>query len=107
MGNGVGIASFVISLILMVLTFIVLPVMIWRAIASSIYYGGINTTAVAQAATFGIVLLVLSFIGLILGIVGIATAEDNKTFGILGTVFSAICLLVLLGAMGYGFAAVF
>ncbi len=106
MGNGVGIASFVLSLVLCVLTFIILPVMIWRAIASAAFAGTVATAQVAQAATFGIVLLVFCFIALILGIVGIATAEDNKTFGILGTVFSAICLLFLLGAMAWGFSAV-
>lgn len=104
MGKGVGIASFVLSLILLVLTFIVLPVMIWRAITSAIYYGSISTAAVAQVAILGIVLLVLSFIALILGIVGIATAYEGKAFGIIGTVFSALCLLFLLGAMYWGFS---
>ncbi|MFX1393359.1 MAG: hypothetical protein ACFFAH_07275 [Promethearchaeota archaeon] len=101
MGNGIGIASFVISLILCFLTFIVLPIMIWRAIAMSASIGSISNSAVAAVATFGIVLLVVALIGLILGIVGTATS-DKKTFGILGLVFSAICLLFLLGAMAIG-----
>ncbi len=101
MGNGVGIASFVISLILCFLTFIILPVMIWRAIAMSASTGGVSNSAVAAAATLGIIILVLGIIGLILGIVGTAIS-DNKAFGILGLVLSAICLLVLLGAMSIG-----
>ncbi len=104
MGNGIGIAAFILSLILMVLTIIVLPVMIWRAIAATAATGDISNTAVRNVSILGIVILILAIIGIILGIVGIATG-DTKTFGILGLVFSAICLLFVLGAMSIGASA--
>ena len=94
MGNGIGIASFVISLIVCLLTFIVLPMMIWRAMAVT----ALTAREVIAVATLGIILLVLDFIGIIFGIVGTAT-NDTKAFGILGLIISAICLLFLIGAM--------
>ena len=105
MGNGVGIGAFVFSLILCLLNFIILPYLVWNAIAASAAAGTVANNAFTAAATFGLVLLILDIIGVVLGIIGIALSE-TKTFGILGLVFSIICLMFVLGAMAIGAYAV-
>ena len=98
MGNGIEIAAFVLSLLLMFLTMIVLPVMIFRALATTAGTGEISTTMVRNVSFMGTVILVLALIGIVLGIVGIAKSE-SKVYGILGLIFSLICVLFVLGAL--------
>jgi hypothetical protein len=48
--------------------------------------------------------MVLAVIGLGLGIAGIAQANRNKLFAILGIVFNGVVVLVVCGLLGLGLA---
>ncbi|MFX1298123.1 MAG: hypothetical protein ACFFD2_25135 [Promethearchaeota archaeon] len=101
MGNGIGLASFIIAIINCILSFLVFPPLIWNAMGTT----SLTSRAVIVAATIGLIVLFLAFIGIILGIIG-GLKDEIKTFGMIGLILSIICLAFILGAMAIGVSVV-
>ncbi len=101
--SGVGIASFVISLVAGLLLVIMIGVCSYL-VASR--HGEVNEES-PEAVAVGLTMLGSLFaelVALVLGIIGLAQRDRKKIFAILGTVFSGLALLglgglLLLGAM--------
>ncbi|MEJ2437470.1 MAG: hypothetical protein P8Y49_07125 [Sulfurovaceae bacterium] len=99
--SGIGIASFVISIVAGILIFIVL------AIAGSIEAstpGGIDENS-TEAVMIGLAIIGLLFLNVLsvgLGIGGLLQKERKKIFAILGTVFSSFFILGVIGLMVLG-----
>ncbi len=99
--SGIGIASFVISILAGILIFIVL------GIAGSLEAstpGGIdeNSTEAVMVGLAIIGLLLLSVLAVGLGVGGLFQKERKKIFAILGTVFSSFLILSVIGLMVLG-----
>ena len=83
MGNGKGIASFILGIIVSSLNFVILLPLLLRAMAT-------NTTLDALwVVVVGFIILVIAFVGLIIGIVGV-TGDERKVFAIIGLILCAI-----------------
>ncbi|MGG6312121.1 hypothetical protein [Paenibacillus macerans] len=106
--SGPGIASFVISLLavigyiasLMLITSTVLDIM--DQPANVIAEDLLQRTEALLGILLFLVSGLLDLIALILGIIGLAIKNRRKVFAILGTVFSALSLLVLIGLFVLG-----
>jgi len=90
--SGLGIASFVIALLVGVLEF---AVIIAAGIMETSAPGGMDedspaVMAVGFAICFGVLMHVM---GLILGIVGVAQSGRNRVFAILGSIFNGVILI--------------
>ncbi len=95
MGNGLGIASFIIGIIICILNFLVIPPLVYIGITTG------STGILIFLAILGLVILILAITGLILGIIGAATAE-SKTFALIGLILCVIGLVFILSAMLVG-----
>lgn len=99
--SGIGIASFVISIVAGILIFIVL------GIAGSLEAstpGGIDENS-TEAVMVGLAIIGLLFLNVLsvgLGIGGLLQKERKKIFAILGTVFSSFLILSVIGLMILG-----
>ena len=99
--SGIGIASFVISIVAGILIFIVL------GIAGSLEAstpGGIDENS-TEAVMIGLAIIGLLFLNVLsvgLGIGGLLQKERKKIFAILGTVFSSFLILSVIGLMVLG-----
>ena len=94
MGNGTGIASFILGIIVSFLHFgIVLPLLL-TALSTNTF------EAAMRVLVIGILVLIIALVGLILGIVGI-TSDERKVFAIIGLIlcvhpFIFIILLIFI-----------
>jgi hypothetical protein len=99
--SGIGIASFVISIVAGILIFILL------GIAGSLEAstpGGIDENS-TEAVMIGLAIIGLLFLNVLavgLGIGGLLQKEQKKIFAILGTVFSSFFILGVIGLMVLG-----
>lgn len=99
--SGIGIASFIISIVAGILIFIVL------GIAGSIEAstpGGMDENS-TEAVMIGLAIIGLLFLNVLsvgLGIGGLLQKERKKIFAILGTVFSSFLILSVIGLMVLG-----
>lgn len=99
--SGIGIASFVISILAGILIFIVL------GIAGSLEAstpGGMDENS-TEAVMVGLAIIGLLFLNVLsvgLGIGGLLQKERKKIFAILGTVFSSFLILSVIGLMVLG-----
>ena len=99
--SGIGIASFVISIVAGILIFILL------GIAGSLEAstpGGIDENS-TEAVMIGLAIIGLLFLNVLavgLGIGGLLQKERKKIFAILGTVFSSFFILGVIGLMVLG-----
>lgn len=93
--SGIGIASFIVSLAPLILTFALLAIL--GAIETS-SPGAMDeeSTMFVAISLFFLGLLVSGFVSLGLGIRGLAQKDRKKTFAILGTVFSSVTILGLI-----------
>jgi hypothetical protein len=98
--SGLGIASFIIALLSGIFDFLVVVV------AGLLAAGDVPMDETSPAAIIvGLVIMAaagVTFIGLGLGIVGVALPNRNKLFAWLGLVFNAMVLLALVGLMCLG-----
>lgn len=99
--SGIGIASFVISILAGILIFLVF------AVAGSLEVstpGGIDENS-TEAIMIGLAIIGLLFFNVLavgLGIGGLLQKERKKIFAILGTVFSSFLILSVIGLMILG-----
>jgi len=98
MGSGKGIASMILGIIVAFLNFVVLTALVLTAIRTG------SVGVIIAAAIVGLVVLIIAFVGLILGIVG-ASGDDKKVYGIIGLILCVISLLFVIWAMSIGAAA--
>lgn len=102
--SGVGIASFVISLIAALCLFAV--VVIAGILQTSMSEGAREEAGVYLVVGLLVMLfLLLSLVALCLGIAGLLQRRRNRVFAVLGTVFSAGAILGTVGLMILGWAA--
>ncbi|MCQ4086907.1 hypothetical protein [Saccharibacillus sp. JS10] len=105
--SGVGIASFVLGLLSIVL-YVVFFISVFGAVVQIADAGGAinldpNTIPQDQLTALGVSLIVviasilgavlLNFVGTILGIIGIVSKTRKRVFAIIGTVINGLCLL--------------
>ena len=100
---GLGIASFVISLIAGLLLFILFAI---AGVMETATPGGIDETSASAMiiGLFMILLILAEAVALGLGVAGLMQKDRKTVFAILGTVFSALAfvgsgLLMLLGSL--------
>jgi len=79
MGNGTGIASFILGIIVTFLHFVVVLPLLLRALSTNTFPDAMRVIVI------GILVLVIAFVGLILGIVGV-TSDERKVFAIIGLI---------------------
>ena len=102
--SGVGIASFIVSIVGSLLMFLLF------VIAGAIQLstpGGVDENSPA-AMVIGLMLFLLMFallVALGLGIGALCQSDRKRLFGVLGTIFSAVSLLLTLILLAVGLAA--
>lgn len=99
--SGLGIASFITSILSGILIFILIVV---AGIMETSTPGGINEQS-PQAIIVGLFILAFSFLCLValgLGIAGLIQKNRKKLFAVLGTVFSTVTILGVIGLMILG-----
>ena len=79
MGNGLGIASFILGIIVTFLHFVVVLPLLLIALSTN------TLDAAMRVIVIGIFVLVIALVGLILGIVGV-TSDERKVFAIIGLI---------------------
>lgn len=102
--SGLGIASFVTSIVAGLFTFILIIV---AGVLETSTPGGIDEKSPA-AIIIGLLIIAFilaSLVSLGLGIGGLFTKERKKIFAILGTIFSSVTLLGTVSIMLLGLAA--
>ena len=93
MGNGLGIASFILGIIATFFNFVILLPLVLRAISTNTFPDAMRVVIV------GIAILVIAIVGIILGIVGVS-GDERKVFAIIGLVLCAIVLIfIILGIL--------
>jgi len=99
----IGIVSFIISLVCMLLLFLCVCFAGYLEITTE---GGIDETAQAvMLIGLGIMALMAGlFVSFILGVVGLFQANTKKVFAILGSLFSAFSIMGVIGLMILGSA---
>lgn len=119
--SGLGIASFVLSMISIV-SFVILTIVIFSLITSAIDFTAIvdenNNRLMTDEEIIDKIgpyvgylvlyplLLIIVLIGLILGLVALAKPGYKKVFAVLGTIFNGLPLLFIVILMIIGFASV-
>lgn len=99
--SGLGIASFIMSLICGLGLFVI----VFIAGMMSLNEEMDETSSAAMIIGLAMfVFLGLEFIALILGIVGWTQKDRKSVFGILGTVFSAVVIVGMIGLIALGLA---
>src|SRR6218665_3861150 len=91
--SGLGIASFIISIVTGILIFLLFIV---AGVVESSTPGGINEES-TEAIVLGLFIILMLFINLVaigLGIGGLCQSERKKIFAILGTIFSSLTTLL-------------
>ena len=88
MGNGRGIASMILGIIATILNFAILLPLVLIAISTGTFADAM------RVVVLGFFVIVIAFIGLILGIVGVS-ADERKVFAILGLVLCTITLIFI------------
>ncbi len=83
MGNVKGIASFILGIIVTFLNLAIAIPLLLRALSTNTFLDAM------RVIILGIVILVIAFVGLILGIVGV-TGDERKVFAIIGLILCAI-----------------
>jgi hypothetical protein len=99
--SGIGIASFIISILGGILTFVV--ILIAGAIEGSTP-GGMDENS-AEAIVIGLSIISLFFLNILavgLGVGGLVQKERKKIFAILGTIFSSFTVLLTIGLIVLG-----
>ncbi|MHA1466722.1 MAG: hypothetical protein ACTSP6_01425 [Promethearchaeota archaeon] len=89
MGNGPGIASFILGIIVTFLNLAIAIPLLLRALSTNTFPDAM------RAIMVGIVILVIAFVGLILGIVGV-TGDERKVFAIIGLVLCVIPFIFII-----------
>ena len=79
MGNGPGIASFILGIIVTFLNLAIAIPLLLRALSTNTFPDAMRVIVI------GILVLVIAFVGLILGIVGV-TSDERKVFAIIGLI---------------------
>lgn len=99
--SGLGISSFVISLVSVVIMFVLF---VFSALMYAESGGAMDETApqVVMLGLFIIITLLLSVVGLGLGIGGLFQKERRKLFAILGSCFSGSLIVITIGVMILG-----
>ncbi len=90
--SGIGIASFIVSIVAGILIFILIVI---AGIMESSTHGGVNKES-AQMITLGLLIIAMLFVDLIalgLGIGGLCQKGRKKIFALLGTLFSAVAIV--------------
>lgn len=93
--SGIGIASFIISIVVTIETFITF---LLSGVLAVITPGGLNQDS-ASAVIIGFVIiffLIISVVGIGLGIGGMLQKKSNKIFSLLGLIFN---LLLVIGTL--------
>ncbi|GGZ04281.1 hypothetical protein GCM10007169_21350 [Shewanella fodinae] len=99
--SGLGISSFIVSLVAAILIFITL--VIAGNLANTTPGGLDENSRAAMAIGFAIIgLVLLSLVALGLGIAGLFQKDRQKVFPILGTVFSSFTILGTIGLILLG-----
>ena len=83
MGNGLGIASFILGIIVTFLNLAIAIPLLLTALSTNTFVDAM------RVIILGIVILVIAFVGLIIGIVGV-TGDERKVFAIIGLILCAI-----------------
>ena len=99
--SGLGIASFILSIVSGVLIFLLVVV---AGVIEATTPGGMDEES-AVAVMVGLclfALLFVSLVALVLGIAGLVQQDRKKIFAILGTVFSAVTILGTIGIVIVG-----
>ena len=99
--SGIGIASFITSIVVIILFF---SIFIFAAIVAISTPGGVDEESV-EVAVFGIVIIALLLVGLVaigLGIGGLYQKDRKKIFSILGTTFSSVTVVGIILLMIVG-----
>ncbi|MFM2480303.1 hypothetical protein [Celerinatantimonas sp. YJH-8] len=91
--SGVGIASFIISIVTAVFSFLFILI---AGVVSTLVPGGLDrhSGALILIGLFVIIFIFSELVALGLGIAGLCQRDRNKIFAILGTVFSVVALLI-------------
>ena len=89
MGNGLGKASMILGIIVTFLNFVILLPLVLRALSTNTFPDAMRVIII------GIVILVIAFVGLILGIVGVS-GDERKVFAIIGLVLCVIVLIFII-----------
>ena len=100
---GLGITSFVLSILNFVLMFIMVGIAGYLQATTP---GGLNEKS-PQAILIGlfiILVFVLAVVSIILGVVSMFRKNRNKLFGALGLVFNLVTILIVGGLMALGLA---
>ncbi len=85
MGSGPGIASMILGIIASILFWILFPVLVIMG------FGARDLGLIILGGLSALVALVLAVVGLILGIVGVAS-DEKKAYSIIGLILCAIIL---------------
>lgn len=96
--SGLGIASFVVSILDWLLSFVLMAVAVIMELATP---GGMDETSPA-AVVLGLSLFFLFFVAVValgLGVGGLVQPDRKKVFPVLGTIFSALFLALAVLAM--------
>ena len=99
--SGLGIASFIISIVAALFIFILVVV---AGVVETATPGGMDEDS-AQAIIIGLFIIGTIFVDLValgLGIAGLFIKERKKVFAILGTIFSAVTMLGTVALMIIG-----
>ncbi|MFD1773214.1 hypothetical protein [Paenibacillus rhizophilus] len=97
--SGPGIASFVIAMVTLtgyIVSFIVAGALIGPAVTETTVLNGQSGGAFLFLGMAVLALAALNFIGVVVGIIGLALRGRRKVFGIIGTIINGIILLVFL-----------
>lgn len=97
--SGPGIASFVIGVVTLagyIVTFIVAGAMVGPAMNETSMLNGQSGGAFLFLGMAVLALAALNFIGVVVGIIGLALRGRRKVFGVIGTIINGIILLVFL-----------
>ncbi len=99
--SGVGIASFIISVVMACIIFMLVVIAGVMEVSTP---GGINEESVGAIILGMFILgaLAITFIALIMGVIGLFQYDRKKLFAILGTVISVMTLLSAGGLMIMG-----
>ncbi len=89
MGNGLGIASFILGIIVTFLNLAIAIPLLLTALSTNTFVDAM------RVIILGIVILVIAFVGLILGIVGV-TSDERKVFAIIGLVLCVIPFIFII-----------
>ena len=101
--SGLGIASFITSIVSGILIFLLVVILGVMEVSTP---GGVDekSAGAVMAGLFLFAFLGASLLAFVLGIVGLMQKDRKKVFAILGTVFSAVSLVITIFIIVLGLA---